>query len=349
MADYTFNVYLFSPYDSGFQGPPGLFIYNPPAGDIGTVVITDNETGVDGLTLDDNVGGSQETATATITVNGVETFTDIPVNADSGWTIYDPIDDVTFEVIILNGKQGSQSFRYTLSEYPLVPGREYESINFDNQPNAQVAGDPFFTYADYVCFTPSCKLKTPTGWCSVKDLKVGDLVETLDRGAQPVRWIGSRKIAARGKNAPIRFSEGAFGCNEAFEISPKHRVVLHSYLNSLHFGDSECFAAAKHLVDDAQIVQRCGGYVEYFHILFDHHEVVNCNGVNVESFHPGKQGELLLTRDDHAKILTIFPNLADGFDNYGPAARPVLKGYETQIILNEIARESQIKAARLAA
>lgn len=341
MADYTFNVYLESPYASGFDSAPGVFTYSPLTGSTGTAVITDNETGVDGLTLDDNVGGSQETATATITVDGTVTYQDISVNADAGWTIYDPIDDVTFEVILLNGKQGKQSFTYTLSEYPLVEGRAYEIINFDNQPDAQVAGEPVFTYADYVCFTRGCMLETPNGMRSVEELAVGDLVETLDHGPQPIRWIGSKRLIARGKNTPIQIPKGVFGCHKTFELSPQHRVLLRDTLNELHFGNSECLAAAKHLVGDAPITQGAGGYVEYFHILFDRHEILNCNGVDVESFHPAKQGELLLSDDDRAKIMDIFPNLADGFENYGSTARPVLRGYETQVIRSALAQQTE--------
>ncbi len=182
MPDYTFDTYLWSPYDE-IPTSLGSFVFNGDTSNIGTAVITDNETGVDGQTLDDNVAGSQETATATVTTP-TETFTDIDVNADAGWTLYDPIDDVTFEVVLFNGKSGPVSFLYTLSEYPLVEGRTYEVIAFDNQPNAQVPGDPFFTYSDYVCYAPATLIDTPDGHRAVETLQSGDLICTHDNGPQ---------------------------------------------------------------------------------------------------------------------------------------------------------------------
>jgi len=268
----------------------------------------------------------------------VQTFTDIPVNADAGYTIYDPIDDVTFEAIRLNGKQGSQSFVYTLSEYPLVPGREYEVIDFDNQPDAQVAGDPVFTYADYVCFTPGCMLETPDGAPAVEDLKVGDLVETLDGGAQPIRWIGSKRVFARAKNAPIRVTAGVLGCDKTFEVSPQHHILLSGHQNELYFRETECFAAAKHLANNKTIFQSDDVYVEYIYILFDHHEVVLCNGVTVESFHLGKEGEDRISVEDCQQIKTIFPQLAEWFETYGPTARKVLEVYEVQMMISPVER-----------
>jgi len=43
------------------------------------------------------------------------------------------------------------------------------------------------------------------------------------------------------------------------------------------------------------------------------HEILNCNGVDSKLPFPAKQGEPLLSDDDRAKSLDIFPNLADGF------------------------------------
>jgi hypothetical protein len=63
-------------------------------------------------------------------------------------------------------------------------------------------------------------LETPGGARAVEDLKVGDLVETLDIGAQPIRLIGSKRVIARGKNAPIRVTNGVLGCDKLLRFRP---------------------------------------------------------------------------------------------------------------------------------
>ena len=72
-----------------------------------------------------------------------------------------------------------------------------------------------------------------------------------------------------------------------------------------------------------------GGTVEYFHILFDSHEIVWAEGALSESFHPGQQGWKALDTATRSEILGLFPQLASyGLPAYGPAARPSLRDFE---------------------
>lgn len=332
MAEYTFNIFLASPFNSGFVTTEGAtFVYSGPATADGTAVITDNETGNDGLTLDDNVRGSQETATATV-FDGTTTYTNIDVNADHGWTLYDPIDDVTFEVVAFVGKDGSNSFTFTLSEYPLVLGREYTVVQYDNQPNALVPGDPYFTYGDYVCFTRGARLMTPKGWQTVETLGVGDQVDTLDNGPQTIRWIGCRRILATGENAPISIAAGTLGNSRDIVVSPQHKMMVSDWQAELLFGTEEVLIPAKQMVDDMAIRRARGGVVEYFHVLLDNHEILNCEGTLTESFHPGDQAERILSASCRGEIFAALPRLAGAFANYGPSARPVLRAHEARLV-----------------
>jgi hypothetical protein len=99
------------------------------------------------------------------------------------------------------------------------------------------------------------------------------------------------------------------------------------------FGEAEVLVAAKALVNDRTIRVQQGGEVEYFHMLFDRHEIVFAEGAAAESFHPGQQGWKALDAATRAEILGLFPQLADGdFAGYGPAARLSLKDYEGRIL-----------------
>jgi hypothetical protein len=41
-----------------------------------------------------------------------------------------------------------------------------------------------------ICFTRDTLMLTQDGQKPICDIKVGDMVATMDRGMQPVRWIG---------------------------------------------------------------------------------------------------------------------------------------------------------------
>lgn len=288
MPDYTFDIYLWSPYD---EIPTGLgtFVFTGDTSNTGSAVITDNETGVDGLTLDDNVRNSQETATATVTTP-TTVFTDFDVNADAGWTLYDPIDDVTFEVVLLNGRDGGSNFTYTLSERPLIEGRTYEVLAFDNQPNAQVPGDPYFTYADYVCFAKGTFILTADGRRPVEALRAGDPIVTLDHGLQPIRWLHSSSHSldtVEPDAKPILIKSGALGKmlpQHDLVVSPQHRILVGGQGQLEKMFATEALVAAKALTGLPGIRSMNGKKdITWIHFALDQHEIVNAEGCLTES------------------------------------------------------------------
>lgn len=52
------------------------------------------------------------------------------------------------------------------------------------------------------CFGPGTRILTPEGWRRVEDLKTGDLVNTLDRGVQPIAWTCSSSQAIEPDEGP---------------------------------------------------------------------------------------------------------------------------------------------------
>lgn len=182
------------------------------------------------------------------------------------------------------------------------------------------------------CFVAGTRVRTPRGMRPVESLRVGDMVLTSDRGAQPVRWIGTRTVRAAEAFAPILFKAGSFGNARELMVSPQHRMLVSGWRAELLFGQEEVLAAAKHLVDGVNVVQAPRREVTYVHILFDRHEIVDAEGVASESFHPG---DYILSGDDELReeIVALFPELADlaGARNWG-AARTVLKAREAQLL-----------------
>lgn len=173
---------------------------------------------------------------------------------------------------------------------------------------------------DVVCFGRGTLILTANGEVAIEDLSVGDLVMTRDRGPQPIRWIGSRKLgtmslAAHPNLRPIRIKAGALGEGlpaTDLLVSPQHRVLVRSKIALKMFGTPEVLVAAKQLVllDGIDIADDVAE-VEYFHMLFDRHEVVISNGAETESLYTGPQALTSVGKAALEEIFTLFPELTD--------------------------------------
>lgn len=89
------------------------------------------------------------------------------------------------------------------------------------------------------CFVLGTLIRTPYGDIPVEDLEQGDLVETFDNAAQPVRWVGHRTVPATGHLAPIRINANTFGEHSTLLVSPQHRILIRDSLAELLFDDAE--------------------------------------------------------------------------------------------------------------
>lgn len=76
--------------------------------------------------------------------------------------------------------------------------------------------------------------------------------------------------------------------------------------------------------------------VTYYHLMFDHHQIVRANGVLSESFHPGDYAMTTLTDEAREEVLTLFPELVDHPASYGTTARIVMKKHEVAAILQDV-------------
>lgn len=118
---------------------------------------------------------------------------------------------------------------------------------------------------------------------AIESLSPGDRVLTRDRGAQPVRWLGRATLRAVGSFAPIVISAGTLGNAGDLIVSPHHRIFLYQRKRKPGLETAEILIQAKHLIDGEKVFQREGGYVDYFSLVFDHHEIIYAEGVPAES------------------------------------------------------------------
>jgi hypothetical protein len=172
------------------------------------------------------------------------------------------------------------------------------------------------------------------GAMSIESLNVGDLIQTKDHGPQPVRWIGSTKLGARTLTSlpnlrPIRIRAGALGLNTPAAdllVSPQHRVLVRSKIAQKMFNTDEVLVAAKQLLQlDGVALAEDLEEVEYFHILFDNHEIIKSNGAETESLFTGVQALKSVGVAARGEIHALFPELVGGSPETIPA-RPLVPG-----------------------
>jgi hypothetical protein len=183
-----------------------------------------------------------------------------------------------------------------------------------------------------VCFARGTLVHTARGRVPVEDIKPGERIQTRDNGVQTVRWAGSRRVAATGKFAPILIRQGFLANERDLLVSPQHRMLLLGWRPELFTGEPEALAAAKMLVDGCGVVQREGGMVEYFHILFDRHEIILAENCWSESFQPGQMAMDALGDASRSELFALFPELrTHGPGGYGADARRSLKAHEAAL------------------
>lgn len=183
------------------------------------------------------------------------------------------------------------------------------------------------------CFVRGTVISTLGGEVLIEDLKVGDRIVTRDNGLQKIRWIGSRTVSGRGKLAPVRIGAGVMGNDADLWLSPNHRVLKHGFAMELHFEAHEVLLAAKHMLETQGVELIELDQVEYFHILFESHEVILSNSIWTESFHPGQEGLKSMDTEALDEIFEIFPELKNSSkptSNFD-LARKVLKSYEAEL------------------
>ncbi|MCY4334887.1 MAG: Hint domain-containing protein [Litoreibacter sp.] len=241
------------------------------------ISITDNDDD-----FEDN-GGSGQNLTNETTIDG-ETFSaGTRVEAEYSFTVTDGTNNYT--IIAFNVNNGSPSYATVEALAFIGPVAGFPPIGVPLTVTAAQEG-PVFDNVDYAtppCFAKGTRILTPLGEQRVETLRPGDLVETLGNGAQPLRWVGSCTYPAIERFAPIRFAPGVLGNPEPLLVSPQHRVLVSGWRPDLLFGEEAVLAPAHAFVGAAGVTRREGGFVTYFHLMFDEHELIWSEGALTES------------------------------------------------------------------
>lgn len=142
--------------------------------------------------------------------------------------------------------------------------------------------------ANIVCFAEGTMIDTEHGQRAIETLQDGDMVLTREGGLQPLRWLGCTTVVATGDLAPIVITAGTFGNTEDLIVSPQHSVLITGWRAELFYGEDEVMVCAMDLLGHDGVYRRPGGVVNYWHLMFDAHHVVQTYGIWSESLYPGE-------------------------------------------------------------
>ncbi|KQB14398.1 Hint domain-containing protein [Rhodobacter capsulatus] len=213
-------------------------------------------------------------------------------------------DGDTVDILLIRHEE-TQIF-YALPLSPIAPRVDYTLLEATDDP-----GD--VRLSDLVCiaFTTGT-LITMAGGAQrpIETLAPGDRVLTRDSGPQPVRLVARATLRALGSFAPVVISAGTLGNESDLIVAPHHRVFLYRR-GEKRLGDTaEILVQAKHLVDGDHVWRREGGYVDYFALVFDRHEIVYAEGVPVESLQVSEATLSLMPEELSAEIKARLPDLS---------------------------------------
>ncbi|WP_254054494.1 Hint domain-containing protein [Roseovarius sp. EL26] len=197
---------------------------------------------------------------------------------------------------------------------------EEQSANSETNHTTEVVGIVAFEEGLIPCFTRGVQITVPDGTRLIEQLSVGDAVLTRGNGPQTIRWIGSRAysldaLARNPKLRPIRIVAGALGNGlpeRDLLVSRQHRMVVSSKIAERMFATHEVLIPAIRLTALPDIfVDEGVEAVEYFHLLFDRHEVIYAEGAPSESLFTGPEALKALNPKARAEIEAIFPEICE--------------------------------------
>ena len=202
------------------------------------------------------------------------------IHLDSALTFMSPNGSTSDALLLVEvDAQGDVDQIYLLPFSALGSHVEYRLVGIDRD-------NALHKFAQVACvsFTRGTQITTASGaQRAVEDLVVGDRLLTRDDGVQTLRWIGTSTTRAVGEFAPIRIAAGTLNNTSDLLVSPDHRLFIYQRTDELGAGRAELLVKARHLLNGTTVTVAEGGFVDYFQLLFDSHQIIYAEGIAAES------------------------------------------------------------------
>lgn len=253
--------------------------------------------------------------------NGTNYSHNTQIEAEYLITLRDNATGETYDAVAVNLVDSTPAYATVeglafVAELP-PNGVALEVISASEGPGSM--GQPAIEEAEFVvCFARGTGIATPAGRRRIEQLQVGDDVLTRNNGPQQIRWIGRRRIGSdrlrsNPRLRPVRIRAGALGNGLPMRdllVSRQHRMLVHSRIAGRMFGAPEVLLPAIKLVELPGIdVEESAESVEYFHLLFDRHEIIHAEGAPTESLFTGPEALKAMSPEAREELFTIFPEL----------------------------------------
>ena len=206
------------------------------------------------------------------------------------------------EVLLIALADGS---RFALPLFPIAANTDYALVMVENAP-------PETGLAELLCisFGQGTMITLANGrQCPIEAVQAGQMLLTRDHGPQPVRWIGKATLRAVGVFAPVVITAGTLGNAGDLIVSQHHRMFLYQRDRRAGLATSELLVQAKHLVNGERVFLREGGYINYFSIVFDRHEIIYAEGIPAESLMVNEATLHRLPAELSEDVKRLFPGL----------------------------------------
>jgi len=185
--------------------------------------------------------------------------------------------DVLLVLVSPSGPAAPELFFLPLA--PIEPKVSYTLLSAHEDP-----GHVRLTDITPVAFTRGTLITMGNGvQRPIEDLKIGDKILTRDRGPKQLRWIGRRTVRAIGPFAPVVIPKGTLSNASDMIVSQYQRIFIYQPAPKRLSERAEILVRARDLVDDQNVYVRSGGFVEYFHLVFDQHEIIYAECIPTES------------------------------------------------------------------
>ncbi|SMX28020.1 hypothetical protein TRP8649_02132 [Pelagimonas phthalicica] len=192
---------------------------------------------------------------------------------------------------------------YSLPLGVMTPNAEYVLVGVDTDTALQR-----FAQVACVSFTGGTMITMANGaQRPIEELQVGDRVLTRDDGPQEIRWLGHHTARAVGAFAPILIREGTLNNIRDLLVSPDHRLFIYQRNDEIGAGRSEILVRARHLVNDKSVLPVTGGFIDYYQMLFDSHQIIYAEGIAAESMLVDTRTQAALPEDLDEKLGELIP------------------------------------------
>ncbi|MGV8955066.1 MAG: Hint domain-containing protein [Cypionkella sp.] len=272
-----------------------------------------------------NADGAQQ-----ITVGSAIGDQDDPVLFEARYTLMAADGDLV-EILLL-ALPGDNRFALPLS--PMTAQADYTLLKIDPSPKD-------ISLSDLLCisFARGTMITLASGaQRAIEDLATGDRVLTRDHGGQEIRWVGKATLRAVGAFAPVLIEAGTLGNSGDLIVSQHHRMFLYQRQRKAGQPTAELLVQAKHLVDGERIFLREGGYIDFFSLVFDHHEIIYAEGIPAESLMVNDATVSRLPPELSADVRARFPGLSQNQHFGTEAGRSFLSEFGTGSLFKAPAR-----------